>query len=67
MHEKVYLTCGHDMNAVPLCFCRERFEGKQLAVRLAKLRATDLKLPSYSERCLCKNSTFLLNRSVLSV
>jgi len=66
VHKKVYLTCGHDMTAVPLCFCSERFEGKQLAVRLVKLRATDLKLPPYSERCLCKNSTFLLNGSILS-
>lgn len=37
VHKKVYLTCGHDMNAVPLPFCRELFEGKQLAARLVKL------------------------------
>lgn len=67
LHEKVYLTCGHAMNAVPLHFCRKQFEGKQLAVGLAKFWATNLKLLSYSETYVCKNTTFLLNRYVPSV
>lgn len=67
VHEKVHLTCSHDMNAVPLHFCGELFEGEWLAAGLAKLRETTFKLPSYSERCRCKNETSLLNGPILSV
>lgn len=67
VHEKVHLMCGHDMNAVPLHFCGELLEGEWLAAGLVKLRATNVKLSSYYERCQCKNEMSLLNRPILSM